>query len=157
LWTGALSDRDLDAGGVAGWQTPQGWDERRRCLLALGGPPTTPEDVLAWHRRQARVCMRDWYWSAAAWHLDRLIEAGPPQSQLRLDRGLAHAELREEDQANADFARANELRPGGVPLVGIHRLEKRGVFYPTSVAFSPDSRRVLFGAPDNSLHLWDAQ
>jgi WD40 repeat protein len=157
--TKVLSDRELDVSGVAGWQTPEAWNECRQRLVEAAVSASAREDLLAWHRRQAQVCVRDWYWLGAAWHLDRLIEAEPPHWQPYFDRGLARARLGQEDLATADFARANELCPWGVPLIGIHRLAKSSAFTPLrrEVAFSPDGRQALFGGRDNLIQLWDTQ
>jgi WD40 repeat protein len=44
LWVSTLTDRDLDAAGVVGGQKPEDWQENRRRLAALGGPPVAPDD-----------------------------------------------------------------------------------------------------------------
>jgi tetratricopeptide (TPR) repeat protein len=106
LWAQTITPRNLDAAGVVGWQKAETWNERRRHLEGLGGSPVPPDDVLAWHRREAEVCLRDWYWHAAAWHLDRLIEADPGQGKLHLDAAQARVELGRHEQVVADCTRA---------------------------------------------------
>src|SRR5262249_41964272 len=36
LWTKTISDRELDAGGVAGWQTAESWNQHQRRLQEFG-------------------------------------------------------------------------------------------------------------------------
>jgi serine/threonine protein kinase/WD40 repeat protein/tetratricopeptide (TPR) repeat protein len=106
LWVATLTDRDLDSAGVVGWQRPEKWQENRRRLAALGGPPAPPEDELAWHRREAEACGRDHFWFAALWHLDRLIAALPSDRQLHATREQVRTKLREHAAAVADHLRA---------------------------------------------------
>src|SRR5262249_23492281 len=93
LWVATLTDRDLDAAGVVGWLKPAQWQDRQRRLAAWGGAPVPPEDVHAWHRREAEACLRDRWWFSACWHLDRLIAAEPAQWRHYLGRGRARAAL----------------------------------------------------------------
>jgi WD40 repeat protein/Flp pilus assembly protein TadD len=113
LWVATRTDRALDAAGVVGWQKPEEWQENKDRLAALGGPPVSPEDVLAWHRREAEACARDHYWYGACWHLDRLIAAEPAQWRHYHDRGRARAALRQQDQAVADYSQAIALGAAG--------------------------------------------
>jgi tetratricopeptide (TPR) repeat protein len=115
-WVQSLTDRNLDATGVAGWQTPEGWRECQGRLRQLGGAPLPGEDNLAWHRREARACLRDMFWYAAAWHLDRLIPAEPKQWQHYADRGQAHQQLGQNDQAIADYTQAIALGAGDAEI-----------------------------------------
>jgi WD40 repeat protein/tetratricopeptide (TPR) repeat protein len=113
LWVQTLTPMELDAGGVMGWQKDAAWEECRQRLLEQGGPPTPLEDVPAWHRREAEACMRNWYWFAAAWHFDRLIEVGTPLWQFHLGRGQARAKLGRHNEAIADLSQAIEMGATG--------------------------------------------
>jgi serine/threonine protein kinase/WD40 repeat protein/tetratricopeptide (TPR) repeat protein len=66
---------------------------------------------LAWHHREAlrAEAASDWY--GAAWHLDRLMPAVPPEGSLYLARGLAHFNRGPDARASADLTRAAELNP----------------------------------------------
>jgi WD40 repeat protein/tetratricopeptide (TPR) repeat protein len=85
LWVEVMTGRNLDAAEVVGWLTPQQWNERRKQLLAQGGPPVPAEDKLAWHRHWAEALKDHSY--RTRWHLDRLIAAEPRQWQHYLARG----------------------------------------------------------------------
>jgi hypothetical protein len=54
---------------------------------------TTVSDVIAWYRRQADECEAVGNWSAAIFHLDRLIAAQPGDSSLRDRRAKAVTKL----------------------------------------------------------------
>jgi WD40 repeat protein len=47
--------------------------------------------ALSWHRRAARDAEREQHWFAAAFHLSRVLEAGPADHELFLRWGLAKA------------------------------------------------------------------
>jgi WD40 repeat protein len=65
--------------------------------------------TLNWHRRAARDNERDKHWFAAAFHLSRMIEAGPADGALYQRRGLANAQAERWATAADDFGRAIEL------------------------------------------------
>jgi WD40 repeat protein/tetratricopeptide (TPR) repeat protein len=113
LWAESLSDRDMNADGVAGWQTDQGWNERRRRLQAADGPPLPGPDVLAWHRHEAGLCTTYGDWYAAAWHLDRLTRAEPKRAAHWIARGKVRASLGQLSGAVGDYTRAIELGEKG--------------------------------------------
>jgi tetratricopeptide (TPR) repeat protein len=69
------------------------------------------ERARAWERRAAEECEARGLWHGAAAHLDRLIEDGPPAGGLYARRARAHAELRQWEQARADYAWALEGDP----------------------------------------------
>jgi WD40 repeat protein len=65
--------------------------------------------ALGWHHRAARDCERQRQWFATAFHLSRVIDAGPADGSLFLRRGLANAQMERWSQAADDFGRAIEL------------------------------------------------
>jgi tetratricopeptide (TPR) repeat protein len=115
LWAQLVTPKELDAAGVAGWQTAENWQERHRRLLTSGGPIVPRQDVLAWHRREAATCEQHGPWLSALWHLDRLIAAEPASWAHYLARGRGRAALLQPEDALADFAQAIALGARDVP------------------------------------------
>jgi WD40 repeat protein/tetratricopeptide (TPR) repeat protein len=72
---------------------------------------TSPGQALAWHRRMADEFDRTGQWSAAIFHLDRLIAAEPAQWRLRARRAGLQARLRRWSPAGSDLAAALRLAP----------------------------------------------
>ncbi len=66
----------------------------------------SPDAVTAWHRYEADDCLRGGQWSAAAFHLDRLIAAAPSQWQHYADRARVYAAGGDWQQAAAAYAAA---------------------------------------------------
>jgi WD40 repeat protein/Flp pilus assembly protein TadD len=75
-----------------------------------------PEDMTAWHRRQAEAFEASGQWPAAVWHLDQLIAAAPADWALYQRRGRAHAALGEREQAAADYEKACDLGADDWPV-----------------------------------------
>ncbi len=71
----------------------------------------SPEQVLAWHRREGAVHAIAKRWPQALWHLDRLIEGGSPRRLDGIVRGKVHAQLGNWDRAVADYSRAIDPVP----------------------------------------------
>jgi WD40 repeat protein len=73
------------AGEVRLWDAPmiQG---RRWSGLDV---PRAPEQLLAWHRREAAAAEAEGQWYAAAWHLERLLAHEPDSATLRARRDHA--------------------------------------------------------------------
>jgi tetratricopeptide (TPR) repeat protein len=71
----------------------------------------SPEQLFAWHEREAENAEQAGEWSAALPHLDRLIASRPVSAGLRARRGTAHAELGHWEQAAADFGHARFREP----------------------------------------------
>jgi len=67
--------------------------------------------VMAWHRQTAEECARGGHWSAALWHLDKLIEQGPDHWLYHARRGSVQAEMGHWKQAGADFAEVVRRAP----------------------------------------------
>jgi tetratricopeptide (TPR) repeat protein len=92
-----------------------------------------PEQVLAWHRRQAEACgtERTKQWWSAAFHWGRLIAAEPGDPSLWGNRGRSLAQLGLHGAAVSDLSRAVAVKPEPWALrlrglshaaVGEHRL-----------------------------------
>jgi Flp pilus assembly protein TadD/outer membrane protein assembly factor BamB len=92
-------------GVVRVWTAPQdvaAWQAERRQGLADGVP--------AWHRARANESLSAGQWFAAAFHLGRLIEAGPVNGRLHFLRGTALAQLARTAEADKEFEKALELK-----------------------------------------------
>ncbi len=83
------------------------WDALRSTYP--GDFDCSAQEVLAWHRREAARCEACWSWSAAVWHLDRLIELEPSQWQYWVRRGYVHFYLGDLQVAETNFTKAVEL------------------------------------------------
>jgi tetratricopeptide (TPR) repeat protein len=107
-----LAGRRIDSKG--GGLAPVGVERLRSAWQALRarpgpGPGPSAEEVLAWHRGEARACQEVRQWTAARAHLDALITAEPAHWGLRVSRGHAQAESGHWERAATDFATAIEL------------------------------------------------
>jgi WD40 repeat protein len=71
----------------------------------------SPEEILAWHRKEADDCARQGRWAAAVRHLDQLPGTKPARWVDLMDQGRAHAELGQWTRAADDFAASRELAP----------------------------------------------
>jgi WD40 repeat protein/serine/threonine protein kinase/tetratricopeptide (TPR) repeat protein len=109
-WGELLAGARLGDGDVAGLSSAE-WLERWRGL-GEQRPRDGLEDVLAWHRQGTDRDEAAGAWSAALWHLDRLLAATPKDGQLLGRRARAHQELRQYDEAGADYVRLLEVQPG---------------------------------------------
>jgi Flp pilus assembly protein TadD len=107
-----LAGRRIDNRG--GGLSPVGVERLRSVFQTLRarpgpGPGPSTEEVLAWHRGEARACLEAGQWAAARAHLDASITAEPANWALRVSRGHAHAESGHWDRAATDYATAIEL------------------------------------------------
>ncbi len=71
----------------------------------------TPEETVAWRRKQADACLSQYRWREGAVHLDSLLAESPQRAADWADRGSAYAHLRQYERAGADYARAVQLDP----------------------------------------------
>jgi WD40 repeat protein/tetratricopeptide (TPR) repeat protein/tRNA A-37 threonylcarbamoyl transferase component Bud32 len=62
-------------------------------------------ELLAWHQREFDASRVAGQWTAALWHLDRLIASNPENARLHFQRGVARGELKAWPQAVADFSK----------------------------------------------------
>ncbi|OAI45687.1 hypothetical protein AYO44_12515 [Planctomycetaceae bacterium SCGC AG-212-F19] len=67
---------------------------------------------LAWHRQLAEQWEKAGQWTAAAFHLGRLIENSPKDEKLVIRRADAYRQGGEHLLAVADYSRAMQLKPG---------------------------------------------
>jgi WD40 repeat protein/serine/threonine protein kinase/tetratricopeptide (TPR) repeat protein len=73
--------------------------------------PTSPEQELVRHRREAEEAEKTGQWFAAAWHLDRLVAHEPDAVPLRARRGRALLGAGQADRALADLTAVLEHDP----------------------------------------------
>ncbi len=78
-----------------------------------------PEQIIAWHGREADESRRAGQWFGAVWHLDRLIDREPENWQHYRDRSRAYRALGQTDAADADQARVSALMPTEPVLVEV--------------------------------------
>jgi tetratricopeptide (TPR) repeat protein len=109
LWTQVLTGMELDAHDVARTLDPQMWCERGERLGRQNDASLRREEMLARHRLEADDRERQAQWFAAAFHLTRLLDLGPPDGSLHARRGHAYYGLAEWEKAAADYAKATEL------------------------------------------------
>ena len=83
---------------------------------------STAEDVRAWHQEIAEECIRGQHWSAALWHLDRLIQSEPDNWLHYARRGLARAELGRWTEAGDDFGEVVRRAPDEVEAWSLYAL-----------------------------------
>jgi tetratricopeptide (TPR) repeat protein len=108
-----LSGYRVDASGSAvpldAAQLGDAWDKLRAKYPAFFRGP--PEERLAWHRSEVERCEvhgENW---AAGWHLDRLMEADPPQEALVLRRAQLYERFDQWNQAVEVYSRALKALP----------------------------------------------
>jgi hypothetical protein len=136
LWTQVLTGTSLDPQGGVGFLDAQAWNEDRRRVEALGGPPSPgPADTFAeerragwakaaiqeeltWHEQQVTSSLQSGQWFAVLFHVKPLIEAQPSRGKLFLWRGQAHIGMGKWNQAILDFKKA--FRLGVDPAIGRH-------------------------------------
>jgi WD40 repeat protein len=106
-----LSGQRLHEGGDVVNLTADEWLERwrrfRQRYPEYSRLDWPPEQVIAWHRREADKNLRAEQWFTAVWHLDRLIAREPKNWRHYRDRSQAHRALGQKDAADADQARAS--------------------------------------------------
>jgi hypothetical protein len=75
-----------------------------------------PDRATAWHRDEAKDCEAGRHWSAAVFHLDRLLRQAPQDATLHRRRGDALAELGRWADAESAFAHARDDAAEAVPV-----------------------------------------
>ena len=76
--------------------------DRMRRLDEMGGPPESAIDGLEWHRNQAYRSEQEQNWFALVFHLNRLINAQPNNTQFRKRRADGLLKLKRFAQARVD-------------------------------------------------------
>jgi tetratricopeptide (TPR) repeat protein len=74
----------------------------------------SPEEILAWHRRQAEDFEEKRQWSEAATHLDVVVASGPGCWSDHFSDSWAHAELGHWEMARNGFSKVVQLGPPDV-------------------------------------------
>jgi tetratricopeptide (TPR) repeat protein len=148
----ALSGHKLDAaGGLVALGPAELFDEWAR-LRAQSPEACVPsaEQVLAWRRRQVAASEAAGQWHAAAWHLDRLLQAEPNRAEHRQRRAAAFAKLEQWRLAADETERAIRLQPGlpelwyqrGVALGKLGRWDEAAAFLAKAIELRADPRRA---------------
>jgi WD40 repeat protein/serine/threonine protein kinase/tetratricopeptide (TPR) repeat protein len=114
-WVEVSSGMELAADGTVRLLDAPTWQERRKRLQKLGGPPdlatSAREDESGWHQRLAEKAVATGHWFAARWHLDWLIAARPEDWSAHALRGKVHLRLGQKEKAAADSDLALKLGP----------------------------------------------
>jgi WD40 repeat protein/tetratricopeptide (TPR) repeat protein len=99
FWAHALTGFTHDADHAVRLLEPERWQECRDWLRRNGEELLAIEDVPAWHRREAEECELTMQWFPAQWHLQRMLDDRPNDSELLRRRGVAAARLGWWDRA----------------------------------------------------------
>jgi WD40 repeat protein len=84
------------------------WEELRTTYP--GDLVTSPAEVRAWHRREARDREQLRRWAEVVAHLDPVLKDEPDSWEDRLARAEALAELGRHDEADTDYAAAERIQ-----------------------------------------------
>jgi WD40 repeat protein/tetratricopeptide (TPR) repeat protein len=98
-WAEALTGFANDADHAVRLLEPDRWQETRDRLRLDGEALLAIEDEAAWHAREAEECEMTGQWFPAQWHLQRMLDARPDDSDLLRRRGVAAARLAWWDRA----------------------------------------------------------
>jgi WD40 repeat protein/tetratricopeptide (TPR) repeat protein len=119
LWAEVLTGLMIDGSEAPQVLDAKAWIDRRNRLAELGGPPVPPTvpsappliltDLLDYHEAEARAWLSAGQWSAALFHLNRLVAAEPDRASYRRDRGYTFTMLGRWAEAAADYGRVTEL------------------------------------------------
>jgi tetratricopeptide (TPR) repeat protein len=82
----------------------------------------SPEQALAWHRREVEACLRERNAPAELFHLDALIQADPADGSSYARRGQAYARLKQWDKCAADLGKGMQLGKSEGWVAGAHAL-----------------------------------
>jgi WD40 repeat protein/serine/threonine protein kinase/tetratricopeptide (TPR) repeat protein len=112
-WVEVSSGFEVQKDGSMHLLDPRTWQQRRKDLDAMGGPPAghAGPSGFGWHQRLAAENEESGHWFAARWHLDRIIEEQPGDWYAHALRSRVSWKLGRFDEAAADCARALELGP----------------------------------------------
>jgi WD40 repeat protein len=77
----------------------------------------SPRQIRAWHQAKAEALLGEGRWRDSLVHLDRALGLGPPTWALLVNRGRAHAELNDWQDAAADYSAALGAIPGELEVV----------------------------------------
>jgi WD40 repeat protein/tetratricopeptide (TPR) repeat protein len=110
-----LSGRKLDPSGFdAAVEVDPGLYDRLRTNYPESFRQAGPGGMRHWHLHELAASESESNWSAATFHLDRLIALAPGEADLYRRRGLVRARLHRFEDSDADFTAADRLaRLGG--------------------------------------------
>ncbi|MBL7039887.1 MAG: protein kinase [Pirellulaceae bacterium] len=111
ILTGQRLHKGGDVANLTGGEWLDRWRRFRQRYPEYFRLDWPPEQIIAWHQLQADKYLRAKQWSAAVWHLDRLIAHEPENWRHYDHRGWAYGALGQTDAAAADKARASALMP----------------------------------------------
>jgi serine/threonine protein kinase/WD40 repeat protein/Flp pilus assembly protein TadD len=111
LWGELLSGHRLQGGDVEGLTTQEWLDRWQTFRRRHPEGKLTSAPPSAWHRHQADECAAAGQWSAALWHLDRLVQAAPTDPAVRRARAEVYEYLKDWSKAAADYTELLKARP----------------------------------------------
>jgi tetratricopeptide (TPR) repeat protein len=86
-------------------------DEKKAMEEAIQARAAIVQGALAWHRQHAEHWEKAGEWTAAAYHIGKLIDAAPKDEILLVRRADAYRQAGNWLAAVADYSRALELKP----------------------------------------------
>jgi WD40 repeat protein/serine/threonine protein kinase len=92
------------------------WSAAENAAEAQARAAAAPDRATAWHQDEARQAETNRRWSAAVFHLDRLLREAPQDATLNRRRGDALAELGRWAEAEPAFARARDADAEALPV-----------------------------------------
>jgi tetratricopeptide (TPR) repeat protein len=126
LWVQVATATELDRQGAIAFLDRDAWEERRRQLVQMGGPPAFGQtDAASTERRAAwaRAADRLWregqvadsiksrQWFAALFHLEPLLKAEPERARLLFWRGEVKAGMEKWQEGMSDIKQALATDP----------------------------------------------
>lgn len=93
-------------------------DEKKALEEAIQARAALAQSSLAWHRQHAEQWEKVGQWTAAAYHLGKLIDAAPKDETLLVRRADAYRQAGDYLAAVSDYSRALELKPN-LPLAAV--------------------------------------
>jgi tetratricopeptide (TPR) repeat protein len=114
-WVRARTRKGFDDRGVLQKLSTEEWLRAWQELDTRGGDWEAQPDLRRWHFAQASEAEARKDWFAATFHLSRLLDKDPDNSDVLGRRGEAYANRGQWKEAMADYERALALRPDDVP------------------------------------------
>jgi tetratricopeptide (TPR) repeat protein len=126
LWVQTATGIELDRQGGIAFLDRDAWEERRRQLDKMGGPPAfgwtdapsiERRDAWAkatdrlWHEGQVADSIKSRQWFAALFHLEPLLKAEPKRAQLLFWRGEVQAGMEKWEEGMSDIKQALAIDP----------------------------------------------
>jgi tetratricopeptide (TPR) repeat protein len=126
LWVQVATGTELDRQGAIGFLDRHAWEERRRQLDQMGGPPAFGRTDAAsiqrrdawakatdrlWHEGQVADSIKSRQWFAALFHLEPLLKAEPEPARLLFWRGEVKAGMGKWEAGMSDIKQALAIDP----------------------------------------------